>query len=180
MAEPRYFAFLRAINTGTRRLTNDALLEPFHDLGFTDIAAYQAAGNVTFRCGDPDQVAESRIEEALGGVYGFATPTFVRTADEIAAIASAAPFGADELAASDGKTQVAFLRSVPSSAAIAQVTALVPAEDRAVLSGREWYWLPVAGVGRSALPVAEISGLLGDMTMRTLGTVERMTMKFPD
>jgi uncharacterized protein (DUF1697 family) len=176
----RYFAFLRAINTGNRRLTNEQLLAPFHELGFIDVGAYQAAGNVTFRCDDPDTAAEARIEAVLARAYGFETPTFVRSAVEVAEVAAAKPFSASDVAASAGKLQATFLRGRPSEAAIAEAMALVPAEDRVVVSGREWYWLPVGGVSTSKLPVSAIEGVLGEMTMRTLGTVERISAKFAD
>jgi len=176
----RYFAFLRAINTGNRRLTNVQLLAPFNQLGFTEVAAYQAAGNVTFRCEDHGDAAEARIESALGDAYGFDTPTFVRTAAEVAAIAASRPFAADELAASFGKLQVTFLRAAPSRAAIDHAMALVPPEDQVVVSGRHWYWLPVAGFSDSQLPVKAIEGVLGEMTMRTVGTLQRMSTKFAD
>jgi uncharacterized protein (DUF1697 family) len=96
MGEARYYAFLRAINTGNRRLSNEQLLAPFHELGFTDVAAYQAAGNVTFRSADPDTVAEARIEAALAAAYGFDAPTFVRTAAEIQSIVAAEPFTTED------------------------------------------------------------------------------------
>jgi uncharacterized protein (DUF1697 family) len=174
----RYFAFLRAINTGKRRLTNEQLLAPFVELGFTEVAAYQAAGNVTFRCADDDDAAEARIEAALADAYGFDTPTFIRTAAEVGAIVAAQPFAADELAASTGKLQVTFLRAAPSLAAVDQAMALVPPEDRVVMSGRHWYWLPVAGVSDSQLPVEAVEAVLGEMTMRTLGTLQRISTKF--
>ncbi len=178
MSERRYYVFLRAINTGNRRLTNEQLLTPFFELGFTDVAAYQAAGNVTFRSSDPDVADEERIEAAIAQAYGFHAPAFVRSAAEIDAVAGQEPFAVDELAASAGKVQVTFLRHVPSPDSVEQAMALVPLEDRVVVSGREWYWLPVAGVSTSALPVGQIEALLGEMTMRTLGTVARMVSKF--
>lgn len=180
VGEHRYYAFLRAINTGNRRLTNEQLIAPFHDLGFTDVAAYQAAGNVTFRSADPAAVEERRIEAALADSYGFEAPTFVRSAIEIAAIATSKPFGDDELAGTAGKVQVAFLRVATPPDRAATVIALAPPEDRVAVSGREWYWLPVEGISTSALPVSRIAPLLGEMTMRTLGTVTRMYAKFED
>jgi uncharacterized protein (DUF1697 family) len=161
-------------------LTNEQLLAPFRELGFTDVAAYQAAGNVTFRCADASAADESRIEAVLADAYGFFAPTFIRSASEIAAIASAEPFPAEVVGASAGKLQVTFLRSAPSAAAVVDVEALVPDEDRVRVIGREWYWLPVAGVSTSALPVREIERLLGEMTMRTLGTIARISTKFVD
>jgi uncharacterized protein (DUF1697 family) len=177
MGDDRYFAFLRAINTGNRRLTNERLLAPFHDLGFTDVAAYQAAGNVTFRGGAVD---ERHIEAALADAYGFETPTFVRTAAAVAAIVHAAPFPPDDLARSAGKVQVTFLRRTASPEQVERVMALVPEDDRVVVSGREWYWLPADGVSTSTLPVGQIEAALGEMTMRTHGTVTRLHVKFSD
>jgi uncharacterized protein (DUF1697 family) len=178
VSEPRYFAFLRAINTGGRRLTNEQLLAPFRELGFTDVAAYQAAGNVTFRCTDPRSVDEERIEAALADAYGFAVPTFVRTSGDLRSIAAASPFTAEERARTAGKVQVSFLRTTATTDVADRVMALVPPEDRVVVDGRHWYWLPVAGVSASTLPVGRIEAELGVMTMRTLGTVERMLSRF--
>ena len=180
MSDDRFFAFLRAINTGKRRLTNELLLAPFHELGFTEVAAYQAAGNVTFRCDDPTAVVEDRIESALAEAYGFDTPTFVRSAAEVAAVVSAGPYSAQAIAATAGKVQVTFLREDPSSDQVNRLAELVPEEDRVRVIGREWYWLPIEGISASALPVREVELLLGEMTMRTLGTVERISTKFAD
>lgn len=176
----RYFAFLRAINTGNRRLTNEQLLAPFHQLGFVDVAAYQAAGNVTFRSEVPDLVDERRIEAALDESYGFHAPTFVRSAAEVHAIATAEPFAAADIAGTAGKVQVTFLRTTPSPEAVEQVLSLVPPEDRVVAEARHWYWLPTEGVSTSELPVSRIELLLGEMTMRTLGTIARMAARFAD
>lgn len=173
----RHYAFLRAINTGNRRLTNEQLLAPFVELGLADVAAYQAAGNVTFRA-EPAAIDERDLETALAGAYGFETPTFVRSAAEIAAIVETQPFTADEVAATAGRVQVTFLRSTPSDEQVRAILDLVPPEDRVRVIGREWYWLPVEGLSTSAMPVDRIERALGEMTMRTLGTVRRMSAKF--
>lgn len=178
MTGVRWFAFLRAINTGNRRLTNDRLLAPFLELGFAEATAYQAAGNVTFRT--DEMVDERHLEQALRAAYGFDAPVFVRSAAEVDAIVGAEPFSPAEIASSAGKLQVAFLRRQPSSESIAGLAGLVPDDERSRVIGREWYWVPVAGVSTSALPVAEVGALLGEMTMRTHGTVTRMVRKFGD
>jgi uncharacterized protein (DUF1697 family) len=176
MAE-RHFAFLRAINTGKRRLTNDQLLAPFVDMGFSDVAAYQAAGNVTFRA-DAGTLSEADVEVALADAYGFDVPTFLRSAIEMEAIVRAQPFAPKAVAASSGKVQVTLLRKAPSGDQLVALESLVPAEDQVRVVGREWYWLPVAGISTSAMPVGQIERVLGEMTMRTLGTLQRMAAKF--
>jgi uncharacterized protein (DUF1697 family) len=172
----RYFAFLRAVNTGTRRLTNEQLLAPFHGLGFDDAVAYQAAGNVTFRT--DELIDERTIEHALQAAYGFDAPTFVRSAAEVDAVVGLEPFASDVVAGTAGKVQVAFLRAEPSPTLIAQLGELVPEDDLVRVIGREWYWLPREGISSSTLPVGKIETLLGDTTIRTLGTVARMRKKF--
>ncbi len=123
------FAFLRAINTGGRRLTNDRLLAPFRDLGLDDVAAYQAAGNVAFRTDRSADDLEADLEDVLAAAYGFDVPVFVRSADELTRVVGDLPFTPADLAASQGKVQITFMRSAPDPDRLAQALALVPAED---------------------------------------------------
>jgi len=173
-----YFAFIRAINTGGRRLTNGQIIDPFFGLGFADVAAYQAAGNVVFRTDDPARSHPERLEAALTEAYGFPAPTFVRSVDELRTVVGGQPFTPDALAATDGRIQVSFLHSAPNATVISEIQGLVPPEDRVVFSGREWFWLPTHGVSDSQLSVGAIEQRVGTMTMRTLGTVSRMLNKF--
>lgn len=138
-----HFAFIRAINTGGRRLTNDQIIEPFFGLGFADVAAYQAAGSVVFRTDDPALSHPERLETALTGAYGFQAPTFVRSVDELRAVVDGQPFTPVDLAATDGRTQVSFLHSAPNATVTSEIQAVVPPEDRVVFSGREWFGCPL-------------------------------------
>ena len=174
----RYFAFIRAINTGAQRLTNDQLMEPFLRLGFSDVAAYQAAGNITFRGASPDAASAGRLEAAVTESYGFESPVFVRTCGELAAVDEARPFSDEELAATQGRVQVSFMHTAANESAIAEVMALVPMGERVRFSNREWYWLPAQGISESRLPTSTIERLVGPMTMRSLGTVSRMLDRF--
>lgn len=174
----RVFVFIRAINVGSRRLTNDQLTQPFVGLGFADVAAYQAAGNVTFRCDDPTAVKPDLLEEELGRVYGFDPVIFVRTGDEMRKIVAAQPFSPDEITRTEGRVQVSFLRKVPNDSMIGEVFDLAPAGDMVAFIDRHWFWLPAKGVGDSQLPVKSVEEIIGTMTMRTLGTVRRMFDKF--
>lgn len=174
----RYFAFLRAINTGGRRLSNDQLMEPFVRLGLRDVAAYQAAGNLTFLSDDPDAVRAERLAAAASEAFGFDSPVFVRSHAELSAVARAKPFSDGEVARTEGRIQVSFMYNAPGETAIAQALALVASGERVVFSDREWFWLPVRGVSDSQLPVRTIEELVGPMTMRTLGTIPRMLAKF--
>ena len=174
----RYFVFIRAINVGGRRLTNEQLIEPFARLGLRDVAAYQAAGNITFRSDDPDAVELERLERALTQSFGFDAVIFVRNLDELRAIVETRPFTEEDLAGTEGRVQVSFLRRDADEASIAEVVALVPPDDRVEFVHRQWFWLPRNGISDSQLPVGSIEKILGPMTIRTLGTISRMLDKF--
>ena len=143
----RYFVFLRAINTGKRRLTNEQLVAPFEQLGLSDVAAYQAAGNVTFRSARPNDSLTDRLETALAEAYGFTAHAFLRSGEDLQAIADAEPFTRAELAPTEERIQVAFMKKAVSDDEIAEVAMLVPPADR--LSFGEWIdWSFGAGISR--------------------------------
>lgn len=173
------FAFVRAINTGGRRLTNVALLEPFHAAGLDEVGAYQAAGNVVFRTDRDPSVVEAELAILLADAYGFDSPTFVRTGDELRACIAEMPFGAEAVARTQGRAQITFMVGEPTADQVAAAQSLVPAEDLVEFIGREWFWLPRAGISDSTLPVTRIERIVGPMTMRTVGTIERMLAKYP-
>ncbi len=172
--------FLRAINTGSRRITNEELLAPLVDAGFTDVAAFQAAGNIVCRPTDSVRVelTEPAFTSLLSEAYGFDAPVFLRSELALRRIIERQPFTEDQLAATTGKTQVTFLAEAPTDAQIADVAALTPKEDLVTFDGLEWFWLPLDGVSGSKLPVPKIEQVLGPMTMRTVGTIERLVRKF--
>ncbi len=172
------FAFLRAINTGGRRLTNDRLLQPFRLAGLDDVNAFQAAGNVAFVADrDPGEL-EQELAGLLGEAYGFEVPVFVRTTGEARDHLDAMPFSPAHLAATEGRAQITFLYRAPSAEQVAEAMALVPDEDRVAFVGRAWFWLPRTGISGSELPVGRIERIVGPMTMRTVATVQRMLVKF--
>jgi len=173
----RYAAFLRGMNVGGHRLTNETLRAHFEAMGFNDVATFRASGNVVFaaEAKPPDAVRE-RIEAGLADSLGYAVPTFVRTAAEVKKVAAAAPFEAQRLRAA-GKLQVGFLSAAPAPQARSEAIALAGELDGLVFDGRELYWLPSAGVLDSALDMAVLVRLLGPMTIRTKGTIEQIAAK---
>jgi len=173
-----YAAFLRGMNLGKRRISNVELCEAFSALGFTEVSAFRASGNVVF---DADaahatELAE-RIEHGLQRLLGYAVPTFLRSAEEVRAIAAQQPFDAELVAASAGKPQVDMLLAPPAAAARKAVLALASAADTLAFGERELYWLPSGGVLDSELDQAAISALLGPSTRRTKNTIEQIAGK---
>ncbi len=174
----RYAAFLRGMNLGKRRITNDALRAAFADLGFDEPATFRASGNVIFGAdGDPLDALRERIETGLEQALGYAVPTFLRTTAQMRAIAAHEPFEPAQVAASKGKLQVMLLAAKPTAAARKQVLALASDEDRLAFRGGELYWLPSGGLLDSPLDLKAIAKALGQATQRTKGTLDLIAEK---
>lgn len=179
----RHVAFLRGMNLGRRRITNDELCAAFANLGLANATAFMASGNVVFDAqvdgSDPgrcDEDLSGRIESGLATELGYPVPTFLRSAAEILSIAEHQPF--DELEDRAGKFQVIFMTCEPDPAARSVVLTLATADDRLLLAGRELYWQPKAGLSDSPLDIKALERAGGITTIRTHRTVERIAARF--
>ncbi|MBW3576135.1 MAG: DUF1697 domain-containing protein [Actinobacteria bacterium] len=178
MDERRWVAFLRGMNLGGRRVTNDELVGAVRSFGCDDVEAYQASGNVVFNDHrDADELADA-LENGLAAELGYPVPVFLRDADEVRAVAAASPFTADQLASSDGRRQVVFLHDEPSADALHEVAALLPDGDVLVPAGRELHWLPAGGLSDNGMDLHRLDQLTGGTTIRTHGTVQRIARKY--
>jgi uncharacterized protein (DUF1697 family) len=159
----RYVAFLRGMNLGKRRIKNEELRVEFETLGFADVATFRASGNVIFAGDDGEKEAAltKRIEAGLGDALGYEVPVFLRSRDEVAAIAGQEPFDAKAVASSKGKLQVTMLAKKPTAAARKKVLALATEEDSLELVARELFWLPSGGTLESELDLKAIEKALG-------------------
>ena len=163
------------MNVGGHRITNDDLRAAFGRLGFEDVGVFRASGNVAFDAGEGEGDHTEKIEGGLESDLGYAVPTFVRTAEEMRALAADEPFDARTLGAAKGKLQVVFLRKRPPKSVLDRATS----SDRLALGpGAELYWLPSGGLMQSQLGMDGLSDLVGVATHRTKGTVEQVTKKF--
>lgn len=70
--------------------------------------------------------------------------------------------------------QVTFLHEPPDPDAVAHAVAHASGQDRIAVIGREWYWLPQAGISTSSLDVRAVERALGRGTTRTRATVTRL------
>jgi uncharacterized protein (DUF1697 family) len=177
---PRYAAFLRGMNLGGRRITNDELVAAVESLGFRDVGAFLASGNVTFTADSDDAEAVARrFEEGLEESLGYPVPTCVRTADEVRAAAESEAIPRDVEDASEGKLQVAFLKAAPSAAD--RKTALELSTDDDLLAFgegfRELYWLPKGPMSQSEVDWKAVEKAVGTTTVRTANTVRRLAGK---
>ncbi|MEM9608644.1 MAG: DUF1697 domain-containing protein [Actinomycetota bacterium] len=176
----RRIAFLRGINLGRRRTTNEAMLEALASAGVAEVQAYQASGNLVIDHDLDDVELASIVGATIAEVVGGPVDTFVRRCDEVDGLAAAEPFGARRLAAADGKPQVVFLHRPVDASAIPALGALSTAHDELVAVGRELFWLPDRGVSGTELDMAALERVVGLTTVRTHGTVQRLAAKFCD
>jgi len=166
------------MNVGGHRLTNEALRAHFAAMGFSDVASFRASGNVVFAAqAEPPEDVARRIERGLVAALGYEVPTFIRSTEQMQAMAALQPFADEQVAASAGKVQVALLSAPASKSARAAVLALATDSDRLAFGPSELYWLPSGGLLESPLELKLIEKLLGTMTMRTKGTIEQLTAK---
>ncbi len=171
-----HVAFLRAINTGGRRITNDELAVAVEALGFAEVSVYQASGNVLISGeadGAGDFVAE-RITEGLSASLGFEVPSIVRSSVEVSALSQAKPFGGQVLPAGC-KPQVILLATAPLDPSV--VDAFSTPADQLQLDGSNIHWWPTAGISTSDLDVRGLERTVGTMTVRTHGTIQRITKR---
>lgn len=92
MSERTWVGFLRGMNLGGRRLTNDELVDAVRSCGCDDVEAYQASGNVVFGDGRPPDELTAALTGGLADALGYEVPVFLRDAHEVRAIAELAPF----------------------------------------------------------------------------------------
>jgi len=176
----RYVAFLRGMNLGGRRIKNEELRRHFEEMGFEEVATFRASGNVIFTA--PSRESESklaqRVETELDARLGYDVPVFLRSIEEVAAIAEQQPFAPKQVEKSKGKLQVSLLKKKPTAAAKKKVLTLSSDEDLLAIEGRELYWLPSAGISESDLDLKAIDSALGPGTIRTMGTIEQIISKY--
>jgi uncharacterized protein (DUF1697 family) len=176
----RYVAFLRGMNLGGRRIKNEELRRHFEAMGFEGVATFRASGNVVFSTSGREAEGKlaQRVEAELDERLGYDVPVFLRSIEEVAAIAAQEPFDPKLVEKSKGKLQVSLLAKKPSAAAKKKVLALATDEDLLALEGRELYWLPSGGLLESGLDLKAIEALLGADTRRTTGTIEQIASKY--
>jgi uncharacterized protein (DUF1697 family) len=175
-----YAAFLRGMNVGGHRISNEDLRARFEELGCGEVRTFRASGNVIFAAAGKESEEElgARIEAGLANALGYEVPVFLRDAREIRTIAAHRPFAESLVEASKGKLQVVLLAARPAARARKEVLALADAEDELAFGERELHWLPSGGILDSALDFKAIGRLLGPLTTRTKGTIDQLATKY--
>lgn len=169
-----HVAFLRAINTGRRRITNGELADVARSLGFDEVDVYQASGNLLLSSNDASDVVAERLTDGLLAALGWEVPAIVRTSAEVRSTADADPFpGRRPLEGS--KPQVIFLAERLADPAVLDDFSSV--DDWLASCGSEIHWWPRAGMSTSELQVPQLERAVGTCTVRTLGSVRRIAAR---
>ncbi len=176
---PRRIAFLRAINVGGHTVTMDRLRRLFEGLGFGAVETFIASGNVVFEAPPAERaVLEQRIAAALEKALGYEVATFVRTPEEVAAVAAFEAFPPAALAHARAHW-VGFLSRPLGRAATAKLMALRTDVDDFRVHGREAHWLCRVGQRKSEFSNAVFEKATGaQATFRGSNTVRRMAAKY--
>lgn len=172
---PRFVAFLRAINVGGHVVKMDALRAHFETLGFTDVKTFIASGNVLFTSRSKVGARlERTIERHLHTSLGYEVKTFVRTAEEVAAIAAHKPFTEAQLRTAHA-VNVGFFAAPVGPAVTRALMALRTDDDDFHVRGREVYWLRRKSWNEGTLDYAVFERTLkATATFRGVNTVSRL------
>ena len=175
---PRYVAFLRAINVGGHVVKMDVLRDQFEALGFSDVETFIASGNVLFSSRAKNVSAlERKIEDRLKAALGYEVSTFVRTCDEVSALAAYAPFP-PAMVRSAVSLWVGFLAAPMPPAAQQALQALETPFDSFHVNGREIFWLRRKKQSESTLSNAVIErALKARCSFRGMNTIVRLTSR---
>ncbi len=177
----QYFAFLRGINLGKRRVKMDALKSIFEEIGFNNVSTFIASGNVIFESKVKDAAKlEAQIEKKLEAELGYDVETHLRTADELAAVGRLDPFPKEPWVQSDWTVHVGFHKeSIPKTDA-KKLCAIATDYDAFHVDGRELYWLTHGGISTSTVwKLPEMKQIkLASSTMRNRKTILNLVDKY--
>jgi len=174
---PRYVAFLRGMNLGGRRITNPELCAAFERLGYEEVSAFLASGNVVFEAAGEETKLRRELEAGLAEELGYEVPTFLRSANQVGGVVAHEAFAERDGADARGKLQVVFLQKKPSPEGAGLVASLDGDDDWLELMGREIFWWPSGGLSQSELDLKALAAAVGPTTVRTMNTVRRLAAK---
>lgn len=168
----RYVAFLRAINTGTRRIKMADLRELYADLGYEDAATYIATGNVIFDSVSLPDVA--LLESAFEERFGFFSKLFLRDERQIASMLDRISWQDG-----DGVVEVSFLESRPDPDDARELEATAVAPEDIVVSDSEILFLREGKGMETTHKESTSMRILGmKMTRRGVATVRQINDRF--
>jgi uncharacterized protein (DUF1697 family) len=178
---PKYVAFLRAINVGGHVVKMDNLRTLFEELGFANVETFIASGNVIFDAkSKKPELLEKNIEQHLMKRLGYPVETFLRTVDEVASIARAQPFSANDLNQNENTLYVGFLAAAPSAEARQELVKCANKLNDFAVSDRHVFWLCRAvKFSETDFSGSRLEKILKlKTTLRNINTAKRIAAKY--
>lgn len=160
-----YIALLRAVNVGgTGKLPMATLVKMCAALGFEQARTYIASGNAVFSSRLRERRVKALLEERLADYAGKPVGVLVRTAEEMAAVHAANPFGT----VPPNRTVAIFLDEAPRPGALEEVRG--KRTELLALGAREIYVAYRDGIADSKLVIpAAATG-----TARNMNTIAKL------
>ena len=170
---------MRAINVGGRNISMAELRRLFEGLGVKKVETFIASGNVIFISDAADlRALEVMTEDHLRRSMGYEVTTFIRTEEELVAIAKHEPFKKSQLHHATA-LNVGFLVEPPGVAKRKLIRAFRSPIDDFEVRGREVYWLCQGKQGESKFNNVRFEKALGvRATWRGINTVRRLAAKY--
>ena len=133
----KYIAFLRAINVGGHKSVKMTdIKQVFESLRLKNVQTYIQSGNVIFESKEIDSpLLEKKINGELEKLLGYKVETFVRTIQEVKAIAKKTPFTPKE----NETVHIVFLGEKPNKKTQQALMSLKSEADNFAIKGREIY-----------------------------------------
>jgi len=176
----RYIAFLRGINVGGHRIKMDRLRGLFEEMGFSNVSTFIASGNVVFSASSDDEGSlAAMIEQCLADRLGYEVATFIRSPDELEAIAAFEGADGGTGDPSTSSVYVVLLQAPPGAELRSTLSDLESETDEFRFSGREIYWLIQGKITESPLfgRVLEKAFRGVPNTTRNITTIRRLVAK---
>lgn len=174
---PRFIAFLRSINVGGHIVKMDELRRLFESIGFTGVETFIASGNVIFESTARNiKTLETKIGGKLHQTLGYEVATFVRTANELVAIANHKLFAERP----DGAgLYIAFFAEPVGEAARTKLISLQTKTDIFHFHGRELYWVCLTSFSDSTFSGPLLEKVLGTRaTVRNSNTIAKIAARY--
>ncbi len=129
----RHVAFLRAINTGRRRVAMVDLRQAFDDAGFGPVATHLATGNVVLPPGRRPKPAD--LERVITDAFGFVAEVFLRDEEHVRSIVARTPWPPERYL-----VEVSFLEREPDSREARELEATIRRPEALVVDGTEVFF----------------------------------------
>lgn len=177
-AEMIYVGFIRAVMVGRDGLHRQVMLDAFEQSGATSPINYISTGNVSFEADAQKMTAMTEeIEQRLESIVQRRTEVFVRSLDELVAMAESEPFTGHPLTGSVAESVAFFYDKAPTDDLLPLVS---KAGDVAVFGedARHWYTVAKVENGLSRGSGGMIEKATGErVTSRAWSTIDRILTK---